>query len=75
MGPIRNSCCFARFGVLDAGAEVHLISVSPPESLHDTTAKQSCAALEQSVGFPQRPVPAFGRQGEWCAWPGGAAGD
>lgn len=39
------------------------------------SAEQSCAALEQSVAFSQRPVPAFGRQGEWCAWPGGAAGD
>lgn len=46
--------------------------------------EESRAALEQRVGFPQRAVPAFGRQGcrrsekgggEWRAWPGGATGD
>ena len=45
--------------------------------------EESRAALEQRVGFPQRAVPVFGRQGcgrskkgggEWRAWPGGATG-
>lgn len=62
-GPTRNGCCCARFRALDTGAGVRLVSVTPPESLHDTA---ECKGEPCCPGTVRR-LPPVSRASLWQA--------